>query len=191
MCASQNPIELEGTYPLPEAQLDRFLFRLLVRPPPAAVVSTIIHDRRRGEAPAPTWTMSRAELEELFAVMDGLFLSKAVADYIARLVEATHPDAAGAPAAVREYVTYGASPRAAIAMAEAARAQALLAGRPTAGFDDVRATAGPVLNHRLILSYKARFDHVDAMQIVQAVLEALRPVELALPPEVQVREVAT
>jgi MoxR-like ATPase len=186
--ASQNPIELEGTYPLPEAQLDRFLFRLLVRPPPAAVVSAIIHERRRGESPQPTWSLSGAELQELFAVMDGIFLAKAVADYIARLVEATHPEADSAPAAVREYVTYGASPRAAIAMAEAARGQALLAGRPTASFADVRAVVGPVLNHRLILSYKARLDRMTATQVVERLLEAVRPVELDLPRELQVRE---
>jgi MoxR-like ATPase len=186
--ASQNPIELEGTYPLPEAQLDRFLFRLLVQAPSAAVVSAIVHDRRRGEAPTPTWTLDGAGLQELFEVMDGIFLAKAVADYIARLVEASHPDAHTAPAAVREYVTYGASPRAAIAMAEAARAQALLAGRPTAGFEDVRAVAGPVLNHRLILSYKARLDRVDAMQVVSRLLDAVGPLELDLPGEIRVQE---
>ena len=186
--ASQNPIELEGTYPLPEAQLDRFLFRLLVQAPGAAIISRIVHDRRRGEAPAPTWTLGSAALQELFGVMDGIFLARAVADYIARLVEATHPGASTADATIRDYVTYGASPRAGIAMAEAARAQALLAGRPSAGFEDVRAVAGPVLNHRLILSYKARFDHVTPSQVVDRLLEAVHPVELDLPAEVQVQE---
>ena len=186
--ASQNPIELEGTYPLPEAQLDRFLFRLLVQPPPAAVLSAIVHERRRGEAPAPTWTLSAAELDELFAVMDGIFLSRALADYIARLVEASHPEAAAAPAVVRDYVTYGASPRAGLALAEAARAQALLAGRPTAGFEDVQAVAEAVLNHRLILNYRARLDRVDSRQVVAGLLSAVRPVDLDLPGEVRLEE---
>lgn len=179
--ASQNPIELEGTYPLPEAQLDRFLFRLLVGRVGPEVLSGIITERRRGEPPAPTWTMSREDLSELFDVMNGIYLSKSVADYIARLTEATHPDSPLAPRVVKDYVRYGASPRAAIAIAEAARAQALLSGRPTAGFEDARAVASSVLNHRIILGYKARFDKIESPQVVEGLLAEVQAVDIELP----------
>jgi len=184
--ASQNPIELEGTYPLPEAQLDRFLFRLLVKQVDVPALTAIVHGRRRGEPPPPEWQLTREQLDGLFAVMDELYLSKTVAHYIARLVSATHPVSAAAPAPVRDYVTYGASPRAAISIAEAARAHALLAGRPSAGHEDVRAVASAVLNHRLILNYKARFDRVDTVQVVDQLLAAVPPVEADWPEAVSV-----
>jgi MoxR-like ATPase len=187
--ASQNPIELEGTYPLPEAQLDRFLFKLVVPPAEVAVLDQIIATRRRGEPPAPTWTLSAAELPTLFAAMDRIVLPRAVARYIARLVAATHAKGAEAPADVRAYVAHGASPRAAIAMAEAARGVALLAGRPTAGFEDVTAVAGPVLNHRLILNYKARLDQVDAFTLVHKLVSGLDATALHLPPDLEIAEV--
>ena len=184
--ASQNPIELEGTYPLPEAQLDRFLFKLRVTAGDVAVLDEIITTRRRGEPPEPTWTMSADDLARVFAVMDRVYLAKAVSRYIARLVAATHAGAAEATDLVGQYVAYGASPRAAIAMAESARASALLAGRPTVGFEDVRRVAAAVLNHRLILNYKARFDGVDAFRVVDDLLGSLDEAELDLPADVQV-----
>jgi MoxR-like ATPase len=187
--ASQNPIELEGTYPLPEAQLDRFLFKLAVSQVAPAVLDRIISTRRRGEPPAPTWVMSAAELQQVFAAMNRIFLPRPVARYIARLVGATHAKSAEATEEVRNYVAYGASPRAAIAMAEAARGQALLAGRPTVGFEDVKAVAGPVLNHRLILNYKARLDQMDSLAIVQKLISGLDETGLNLPGDMEVVEV--
>jgi MoxR-like ATPase len=187
--ASQNPIELEGTYPLPEAQLDRFLFKLAVPPADVAVLDQIIATRRRGEPPAPTWVLSAAELETLFVAMDRIVLPRPVARYIARLVAATHPRAAEATPDVRAYVAHGASPRAAIAMAEAARGLALLAGRPTAGFEDVKAVAGPVLNHRLILNYMARLDQVDALTLLDKLVAGLDETGLNLPADLEVAEV--
>ena len=91
--ASQNPIELEGTYPLPEAQLDRFLFKLIVPNADVDVLDDIISTRRRGEPPAPTWSMSAERLHQLFDVMDRIFLPKPVSRYISRLTAATHPSA--------------------------------------------------------------------------------------------------
>ena len=135
--ASQNPIELEGTYPLPEAQLDRFLFKLTVSDVSVDVLEEIISTRRRGEPPVPAAPVSAEELSRLFAVMERVYLPRAVSRYIARLVAASHPGNPEATADVAAYVTYGTSPRAAIAMAEAARAYALLAGRPSVGFEDV------------------------------------------------------
>jgi MoxR-like ATPase len=184
--ASQNPIELEGTYPLPEAQLDRFLFRLLFNPVTMEVLDDIISQRRRGELPAPTWRLEPEQLQFLFQTMEQIFLPKPVSRYIARLVAATHPGAAEAPDLVGRYVAYGASPRAAIAIAEGARAHALLEGRPSVGFEDVKRVAHPVLNHRLILNYQARFDRVDTTQVIARLLESLDEAGLRLPEDVKV-----
>lgn len=153
--ASQNPIELEGTYPLPEAQLDRFLFKLNVAGLDASTLERIITTRRRGQSNPLTWTMTRAQLDELFDVMGKIVLPGPVARYIARLVAATHPGSEEAVDAVNDYVVYGASPRAAIAIAEASRGYALIQGRPSVGFEDVKAVASSALNHRLILNYQA------------------------------------
>ena len=184
--ATQNPIELEGTYPLPEAQVDRFLFRLLVQKADAEVVEQIITTRRRGEEPEATWTLGADELEMLFATMERLYLPRAVARYIARLTDATHPESAEASVKVKDYVQYGASPRAAIAMAEAARGHALIDGRVTVGFEDVKAVAQAVLNHRVILNYRARFDDVVSSDVVGELLKSLDETELSLPDGVEV-----
>ncbi|HEU4391407.1 MAG TPA: AAA family ATPase [Blastocatellia bacterium] len=184
--ASQNPIELEGTYPLPEAQLDRFLFKLIVSNVDVEVLDRIISTRRRGEAPLPTWRMTAEQLDSVFEVMDRVYLPGPVSRYISRLVAATHPSSAEATDRVRSYVVYGASPRAAISVAEGARGYALLGGRPTVGFDDVKAVAPAVLNHRLVLNYKARFDGVDAFAVAESVLSSLDETGLNLPAGVQV-----
>ncbi|HEV3384969.1 MAG TPA: AAA family ATPase [Gemmata sp.] len=186
--ATQNPIELEGTYPLPEAQLDRFMFKLVVEPADIDALDRIISTRRRGETPTPTWTMSHGQLHELFGVMERVYLPRPVSRYIARLVAATHPTAATTPL-VKSYVGYGASPRAAIAIAESARAAALLAGRPTVGFADVRSVAPPVLNHRLILNYKARLDQIDAFAVIRELLAQLDEAGLNLPRDMAIAEV--
>ncbi|MGO8765844.1 MAG: AAA family ATPase [Limisphaerales bacterium] len=184
--ASQNPIELEGTYPLPEAQLDRFLFRLLFDKVDTDTLDQIISERRRGELPAPTWQMERAELELLFQTMGRIYLPRPVSRYIARLISATHPGAAEAIEIVNQYVSYGASPRAAIAIAEAARANALIAGRPSVGFEDVKLVASAVLNHRLILNYQARFDKMSASKLVSGLLEQMDETGLNLPKDLKV-----
>lgn len=186
--ATQNPIELEGTYPLPEAQLDRFLFKLVVGPADTEALDRIISTRRRGEPPAPTWKMSQYELQSVFGVMDRIFLPRPVARFIARLVAATHPTAGVTPL-VKSYVGYGASPRAAIAIAESARAAALLAGRPTVGFADVRAVVPAVLNHRLILNYKARLDQVDTFAVIRELLAQIDEAGMNLPRDLVIAEV--
>lgn len=186
--ASQNPIELEGTYPLPEAQLDRFLFKLNVSCADVEVMNTIISKRRRGETPAPAWKLQPEQLEMLFGVMERIYLPGPVSNFIARLVAATHPESAEAIEPVRNYVSYGASPRAAIAMAEAARARALIAGRPTVGFEDVRAVATAVLNHRVILNYKARFDNFTAGMLIDQLLEQLEETGVSLPSGISFKE---
>jgi MoxR-like ATPase len=182
--ASQNPIEMEGTYPLPEAQLDRFLFRVLFDRVSVEVLDEIISQRRRGELPTPTWQMEPEHLQLLFRTMGRIFLPKPVSRYIARIVAATHAGAAEAHEQVNRYVAYGASPRAAIAIAEAARGHALLAGRPTVGFEDVKTVVPPVLNHRIILNYQARFDRVDTTRVISGLVASLNEAGLKLPEDV-------
>ena len=183
--ATQNPIELEGTYPLPEAQLDRFLFKLVVHGVGPDTLEAILTQRRAGRPPELAAVTSAAELEEVYAAVDAIFLPRAVARYVARLVDATHPRSAGAPEQVASYVRYGASPRAAIAIAESARAHALLAGKPNVGFDDVRAVAPHAMAHRIVLDYRARLDAVTDLALVAAVLEHVPEVGEGLPPELE------
>ena len=179
--ASQNPIELEGTYPIPEAQLDRFLFKIAVGGVDAGVLTEIIAHRRRGEPPQPSFRVSREELAGLFDAMERIHLSEPVANYMARLVAAGHPGSPGALPEVERFVTFGAAPRAAIALAESARAAALLAGRPSVGFEDVRSVAPAVLNHRLLLNYQARLEKVTSFDLIDLLLDKVDPAGLDLP----------
>lgn len=175
--ATQNPIELEGTYPLPEAQLDRFLFKLDVQHAGRETLERIVTERRGGRAPEPEAVLDADSLSELFAVVDGVFLPAAVASWLARLCAATHPTSDEAPEEVKQYVRYGASPRAAISIAESARAHALLGGKPNVGFDDVRAVAAHALGHRLALDYRARLDGKTGRDLANAVLASVPEME--------------
>ena len=182
--ATQNPIELEGTYPLPEAQLDRFMFKLDVPPVGADVLVRILGERRHGRPPAAEPVATRDELLAFEALCDQVHLPRAVASYVARLCTASHPDDGAAPAGVRDYVTWGASPRAAIAIAEAARVDALLDGKAVVGFDNVKRVAAPALAHRLVLDHRARLDGVTPAALVDELLRDVDPLEQPLPPEV-------
>ncbi|WP_171809712.1 MULTISPECIES: AAA family ATPase [Corallococcus] len=170
--ATQNPIELEGTYPLPEAQLDRFLFRILVPPVGAKTLRTLLTTRVRGAPPAQEPVLDAEGLSRLFAAVDRVHLPGPVADFIGRLVEASDPRQPSAPEPVRRFVRFGASPRAALALAAAGRARALLEGRPNVGFDDVVASAPAALNHRLVLAYEASLEKVTAPDVVRELLKA-------------------
>ncbi len=175
--ATQNPIELEGTYPLPEAQLDRFLFKLEVTRNPVAVLERIIKNREIGEPVAISPVLSREELVALSALSRRIFLPDVVANYIARLVHATHPEGSAAAAGLK----FGASPRAALALSAASRAAALLAGRMNASLEDVRDLAVPVLQHRVVLDYNARVDGRKPSDLVAAILAEVPAQERELP----------
>jgi MoxR-like ATPase len=179
--ATQNPIELEGTYPLPEAQLDRFMFKVDIAGVDTAVLEEILVTRVHGEPPALNPVLSAGELSDLFALVDAVHLPRSVANYIARLVSASHPASADAPESVRTFVKYGASPRAAISIGAASRALALLGGKPNVGFDDVRRVAAPAMAHRLVLDYAARLEGWDGRRVVAALLEGVPEVERGLP----------
>jgi len=122
-----------------------------------------------------------AGLAELFKAIDQVFLPNAVADYIARIVSASHREAEDAPDWVKEYIRYGASPRAAISIAEAGRARALLHGRPNVDFDDVDAVAASALGHRIVLEHKARIDGLSARELVKRLIAATDAVGAGLP----------
>ena len=173
--ATQNPIELEGTYPLPEAQLDRFLFKIDVGGVGPGVLERIVAARSAAgsgrRAPAPEPVLNAAELNALFAAADRVHLPRAVVGYLSRLVAATHPHGPLAPEPIRTHARFGASPRAALGLADAARAAALLAGKPNAGFDEVRRVAPAVLGHRILPDYAARLDGWDGPRLAAAALE--------------------
>jgi MoxR-like ATPase len=185
--ATQNPIELEGTYPLPEAQLDRFMFKVDVAGVDRAVLEEILTTRVHGEPPALSPVVSASDLQRLFEAVDAVHLPRAVASYSARLVAATDPHASEAPAAVREFVKYGSSPRGAIAIGAAARGLALMRGKPNVGFDEVRRVAPAALSHRLLLDYSAKLEGWTGRRLMGAVLDAIPEVERGLPQTLEAR----
>jgi MoxR-like ATPase len=175
--ATQNPIELEGTYPLPEAQLDRFLFKLVVPTNRADVLEQIIKHREIGVEPTVEPVMTREEFLQLARLTPRVYLPDVVTGYIARLVDATHPGRSKVAAGIK----YGGSPRAALALAAAARARALLEGRLNASFEDVKAVAVAVFQHRLILEYSARLDGRTGAGLVDELLHEVPEQDRPLP----------
>jgi len=170
--ATQNPLEMEGTYPLPEAQLDRFLLKVRVESPDVGELVSIL-DRTTGvEAGEVERVVSAGRIEEMRALVRRVPAATHVKDYIARLVRATHPKADGAPATVTRYVRYGSSPRGAQAILLAAKVLALRAGRANVAFDDVEPVVAPALRHRLILSFEGQADGIESDEVLADVLRA-------------------
>ncbi|WP_009959984.1 AAA family ATPase [Verrucomicrobium spinosum] len=174
--ATQNPIELEGTYPLPEAQLDRFLFKLDVKSNDAETLEKIVLHREIGVEPTVETVMTADSLNHLLDMTRRVFMPQPVANFIARLVKATHP---GEPHAGG--VKYGASPRAALALAAASKARALMDQRLNASYEDVRAVAPAVLRHRLLLDYGAKLEGLTPDLIVARLLEQVPAQDKPLP----------
>jgi len=174
--ATQNPIELEGTYPLPEAQLDRFLFKLEVHSNDADVLEKIVLHREIGVEPDVATVMDGKGLVTLLDFARRVFMPQPVANFIARLVKATHPGEAHAAG-----VKYGASPRAALALAAASKARALMDRRLNASYEDVRAVAPAVLRHRLLLDYGAKLEGLTPDLIVAKLLEHVPAQDKPLP----------
>ena len=174
--ATQNPIELEGTYPLPEAQLDRFLFKLDVPSNDVATLERIVLQREIGVEPQVPQVMTAEELAAVLGQVRRVYMPPTVANYIARLVQATHP---GEPHA--EGVKFAASPRAALALAAAAKAKALCGRRMNASYEDVRAVAAAVLRHRLVLDYSAKLEGLTTDGVVHRLLERVPAQNKPLP----------
>ncbi|HKY47874.1 MAG TPA: AAA family ATPase [Acidimicrobiia bacterium] len=170
--ATQNPIEQEGTYPLPEAQLDRFLFKALVPFPSADDMVEILKRTTAGDEAQPEPVLDGAAITEMSALVRELPTATHLLRYAATLVEATHPDSPIAPEMVRRYVRNGASPRGAQAMILGGKAAALMDGRPNLAAEDIWGVARMALRHRLVLGYEALADGIKPDQIVEDVLGA-------------------
>ena len=169
--ATQNPIEMEGVYPLPEAQLDRFMFKIEVAAPAAAEMRSII------DVP-----VREAESKPLFKTEDLLALQRTLArvptashikDYVVRLYRATHPDAIEAPSITKKYIRYGVSPRGAQALLLAARAWALISGRFNVSVQDIQRAALPVLRHRIIRNFEAEAAEVTTADVIAELVRSV------------------
>ena len=171
--ATQNPLEMEGTYPLPEAQLDRFFFKLDVGYPSVEELVTIA-DRTTGvRLPQPEAVADGAAIVAMQRLARGVPIAQAVTETAARLVRATNPEDAAAPPLVQRYVTVGASPRGMQALILAGKINALLDSRYNVALDDLVLAAHPALRHRLILSFEAQADDVVADQIIDEVVATI------------------
>jgi MoxR-like ATPase len=172
--ATQNPIEQEGTYPLPEAQLDRFMFNVVIEYPSADDERRILSLTTGTANPVIAVVASGEEIERLHSVVREVPAAENVIDFAARLVRATRP-AGDAPEFVRRWVRWGAGPRAGQSLLLGAKAGALLGGRSVVAPEDLEAVALPVLRHRILLNFQAEADGIDADQIVTRLLESIRP----------------
>lgn len=171
--ATQNPLEMEGTYPLPEAQIDRFFFKLTVSPPDQEELRQILERTTGTTVSPPAAVVDGRRLLTLQAVVREVPVPSIVLDYVLRLVMATHPEHPTAPRLVREYVRYGSSPRGAQALILAAKARALFSGRFNASMDDVAASLPAAMRHRILLSFAAEADGVTADSILESVRESV------------------
>jgi len=173
--ATQNPLEMEGTYPLPEAQLDRFLFKLWV-PFPAEEDLVAIMDRTTGpEAAVVEHVASGAEIVAMQRLARSVPIAPHVTAYAVSLLSATHPGNERAPGLVREYVRYGGSPRGAQALVLAGKISALMDGRFNVAIDDVREVALPALRHRVIRNFEGEAEGITPDAIIRSVLDAVPP----------------
>jgi MoxR-like ATPase len=172
--ATQNPIEQEGTYPLPEAQLDRFMFNVVIDYPSADEERRILTTTTAAAHAQVSAVANGEEVEQLHVAVRDVPAAENVVDLAARLVRASRPGA-DAPEFVRKWVRWGAGPRAGQALLLGAKARALLDGRVVAAPDDVAAVAAPVLRHRVLVNFQAEADGVDADAIVERLLAAVRP----------------
>jgi MoxR-like ATPase len=171
--ATQNPLEMEGTYPLPEAQLDRFFFKLHVPFPGRDELHEIL-DRTTGAGiEARRAVLDRDAILSMQRLVRQVPVARHVQDYAVRVLQATHPDHAEAPELARRFVRYGGSPRGAQALLLAAKIRALFDGRFAAAVDDVRAVVHPALRHRILLNFEGEAEGVKADQIIDAILKGV------------------
>ncbi len=171
--ATQNPIEQEGTYPLPEAQLDRFLFKLVVGYSDRKELATIIERTTRDEMIEPDKVMDGEEILRWRVLVREVILAAHVQDYIVRLVLATHPEGELAQPITNQYIRWGASPRAAQTLALTAKVRALLDGRYNVSFEDVRRVFLPSMRHRIIVNFEAQAEGIEADQVLLELLEKI------------------
>jgi MoxR-like ATPase len=171
--ATQNPIEMEGTYPLPEAQLDRFLYKVRVDPPSAAELHAILDRTTGSDDAAVRAVLTRERLLQMQALVRQVPVARPVQDFVVRLVEATQPARAPAGGDVRRFVRYGSSPRGAQAVILGAKVEALRAGRFAPSFADLRRVAPAALRHRVLLNFEGEAEGVTSDAIVSRLLAEL------------------
>ncbi|WP_197443415.1 AAA family ATPase [Lignipirellula cremea] len=171
--ATQNPLEQEGTYPLPEAQLDRFFYKLVVGYSSRQELSTIIDRTTRGIVIEPQKVMDGAEILKWQKLIREVIMASHVQDYIVRLTLATHPGGPFALPPTNKYLRWGSSPRGAQTLALAAKVRALLEGRYNVSYEDVRRVFLPAMRHRVILNFEAQAEGIEADQVLLEILEKL------------------
>lgn len=172
--ATQNPIDMEGTYPLPEAQVDRFMLKVHVHFPSRDELAQVLELTTGVHQPAAERVCSAEQLSEMQRLTRDVAVAEEVRRAIATLIRATHPDLPEASAEVRKFVRYGSSPRGAQAMLLASKARALMQGRLNVSLDDLKAVALPCLRHRILPSFEGEAEGVDSTQILTRLLENLR-----------------
>jgi MoxR-like ATPase len=173
--ATQNPLEMEGTYPLPEAQLDRFLLKVMVPFPSEADLISIIDRTTGADAPSARHVASAAEIVEMQRLARAVPIAPHITAYAVSVLAATHPDNGRAPQIVRQYVRYGGSPRGAQALVTAGKILALMDGRFNVSVDDVRAAALPALRHRVILNFEGEAEGITTEAVVRTILDEVAP----------------
>ncbi|MBX6771534.1 MAG: MoxR family ATPase [Chloroflexi bacterium] len=169
--ATQNPVEMEGTYPLPEAQLDRFFFKLLVGYPSDAELVEIIDRTTSSARPDVQKVCDGPTLLRIASMVREVPIASHVRDYAIRLVTASHPTSPDAPRVVQQFVQLGPSPRGAQALVLAGKIRALLEGRYNVSFEDIRAAAHPALRHRIILNFQADMEGINTDRVIDEVLK--------------------
>ncbi len=172
--ATQNPLEMEGTYPLPEAQLDRFFFKLVVEYPSREALHTILDRTTTDDVPRPRAVIEKARILEMRELVRKVPLARQIQDYAVRVVLATHPENPEATATSKQYLRYGASPRGLQSVILAAKIRALLEGRYAVAIDDIRYVAAPALRHRLILNFEGEAEGIRADAIIAEILKATK-----------------
>jgi MoxR-like ATPase len=172
--ATQNPLEMEGTYPLPEAQLDRFFFKLIVEYPDKGDLHTILDRTTADVVPTPQVVIDKGRIMEMRELVRKVPLARQIQDYAVRVVLATHPENAEATPLSKQFMRYGASPRGLQAIILAAKIRALLEGRYAVAIDDIRHVAAPALRHRLILNFEGEAEGVKADTIIGEILKATK-----------------
>lgn len=172
--ATQNPIEMEGTYPLPEAQMDRFLFKLDVPFPSFEELKDIILLTTTNQEEVFESVTDAKEILHIQSVAREIPIAEPVLDYAIRLVMATHPEETAAPEVTRKYVRYGASPRAAQAIISTSRIRALLSGRYNVSFEDIQNVVYPALRHRIFLNFDAVSDNMTPDKVIDALLKDVK-----------------
>ncbi len=172
--ATQNPLEQEGTYPLPEAQLDRFFFKLIVEYAGRKEMATILDRTTRNEFPKPNKIMDGHEIIRWQQLIREVLIAPPVQDYAIRLILATHPEGEFAAADTNKYIRCGASPRGAQALVMASKVRALLFGRYNVSFEDIRSVYLPALRHRILLNFEAQAENIPPDAVLGGILKEVK-----------------